>query len=72
MLNAMYSIQDNLGTIKNAEKGVVLHLRSGQRLEGNIGGWSDDFVVLTELTDEGACDAVVRVQDISAVSAQAR
>ena len=44
MLNPMYSIQDNLDTIKNANRGVRLHLRNGQELAGEIGGWSDSFV----------------------------
>lgn len=72
MFNPMYSIQDNLLEIKNAEQGAILHLRNGQQLAGKLGGWSDTFVVLTELSGKEVYDAVIRVEDISAVSARAR
>ena len=72
MFNPMYTIQDNLCEIKNADRGAILHLRNGQQLEGKLGGWSDNFVVLTELSGKEVYDAVVRVSDISAVSSRAR
>jgi sRNA-binding regulator protein Hfq len=72
MFNAMYSLQDNLATLHNEGKGVTVHLNSGQVLAGKIGGSSEGFLVLTEMVGKEMYDAVVRLQDVSAISARAR
>jgi hypothetical protein len=51
---------------------IELHLRSGKSFVGSVGGLGDHHVVLTQLTGREFYDALVRIEDISAIEARVR
>jgi len=72
MLNVTHPLATNLATIKAADKGARLHLRSGQELAGKLGELGTSWVVIQELVGKEFYDAIVRLEDVTAVSIRAR
>ena len=66
------SFKDTLQQAMNAAVRVTVHLRGGGTLEGDVGAVADHHVVLAGLTDRDSYDAVVRIEDISAIAVRAR
>lgn len=62
---AAASIHDQLNAAKGQK--VMLHLRGGRDLEGTVGQVTKDVVELKGLVGRDFFDALVRVEDVSAV-----
>ncbi len=71
-LDANLSFKDTLQQAMNAPARVAVHLRNGETLEGGVGGVADHHVVLSGLADRDFYDAVIRIEDISAIEVRAR
>ncbi len=70
--NPVLSLQDTLKQAQAEKIKIALHLRSGEKLSGVVGEVGDHHVVLTRLTGHEFFDALVRIDDISAIEAQVR
>ena len=70
--NATFSMQDTLKQAEAEKVKVTLRLRSGDALTGLIGAVADHHLVLTYLVGREFFDALVRIDDISAVEVQVR
>jgi sRNA-binding regulator protein Hfq len=70
--NPLLSLQDTLKQAQAEKAKISIHLRSGEKLSGVVGGVGDHHVVLTRLTGREFFDALVRIDDISAIEAQVR
>jgi hypothetical protein len=64
------SMKDNLKVYMG--KDVVVHLRSGKTLEGYVKSIGNDFVHLEKLAGKDFYDALIRIDDISAIEARFR
>ncbi len=64
------SMKDNLKVY--AGKDVIIHLRSGKTLQGYVKSVGNDFVHLEKLAGKDFYDALVRIDDISAIEAKFR
>ncbi len=64
------SMKDNLKAYVG--KDVVVHLRSGKTLQGYVKSVGNDFVHLEKLAGKEFYDALVRIEDISAIEAKFR
>jgi hypothetical protein len=64
------SIKDNLKMYTG--KDVVIHLRSCKTLQGYIQSFGSDFVHLEKLAGKDFYDALVRIDDISAIQVKFR
>jgi sRNA-binding regulator protein Hfq len=51
---------------------VRLHMRNGEALEGKVSAVADHNVVIASLTGRELYDAVVRINDVSAIEIRAR
>jgi hypothetical protein len=71
-LDARLSFKDTLQQAMAAPARVSLHLRSGLTLGGKVAGVEDHYVLLEGLTDRDFYDALVRIDDISALEVRAR
>jgi hypothetical protein len=65
-----FPLKDNLNTFQG--KDVHLLLRSGQTIQGYVKSVGDHFVHLEKLAGRDFYDALVRIEDISAVEAKFR
>jgi hypothetical protein len=65
-----FPLKENLNTFMG--KDVHLLLRSGQTIQGYVKKVGDHFVHLERLADKDFYDALVRIDDISAVEARFR
>ena len=65
-----FPLKDNLGSFLG--KDVQLLLRSGQTVQGYVKSVGDHFVHLERLAGKDFYDALVRIDDISAVEARFR
>ena len=68
--NTSASFRDNLKTY--AGKEVVLHLKSGKTLQGQVKAVGDNLVHLEKLSGRDFFDALVRIEDIAAMEARFR
>jgi len=64
------SMKDNLKSYVG--KDVVVHLRSGKTLQGYVKSVGNDFVHLEKLMGKEFYDALVRIDDISAIEVKFR
>jgi hypothetical protein len=64
------SMKDNLKAYTG--KDVVIHLKSGKTLQGYVKSVGNDFVHLEKLAEKDFYDALVRIDDISAIEAKFR
>ncbi len=64
------SIKDNLKTF--AGRDVVVHLRSGKSFQGHVKATGDHFIHLEKLSGRDFYDALIRIEDISAIEAKFR
>ncbi len=64
------SIKDNLKFF--AGRDVSLHLRSGKTLQGYIRAIGNDFVHLEKIAGRDFYDALIRIDDISAIEVKFR
>jgi hypothetical protein len=65
-----YPLKDNLNTFQG--KDVYILLRSGQTIQGYVKTVGDHFLHLEKLAGMDFYDALVRIEDISAVEARFR
>jgi hypothetical protein len=65
-----FSIKDNLKTFMG--KDVLLHLRSGKTFQGYVKSVWDNLVHLEKLAGRDFYDALIRIEDISAIEAKFR
>lgn len=70
MFNVTNSMNDNLKIYTG--KNVVIHLRSGKSFEGYVKSVGNLFVHLEKIAGRDFYDALIRVEDISAVEAKFR
>ena len=68
--NVSGSVNDNLKMY--ARKDVVIHLRSGKTFQGYVKSIGNHFIHLEKLADKDFYDALIRVEDISAIEAKFR
>jgi hypothetical protein len=71
-LSANVSFKDTLQQAADAPARVSVHMRSGQTFAGKVAGVGDHHVVLAELAEREFYDAVLRIEDISAIEVRAR
>ena len=71
-LDPKLSFKDTLQQAMDVPARVTVHLGNGKTLEGNVGGVADHHVVLSSLTNRDFYDAVIRIEDISAIEVRAR
>jgi len=65
-----FTLKDNLKTFIG--KDVYVHLRSGKTLQGHVKSVGDHFLHLEKLAGKDFYDALVRIDDISAIEARFR
>jgi len=65
-----FALKDNLKTFTGKE--VYVHLRSGKTLQGYVKSVGDHFLHLEKLSGRDFYDALVRIDDISAIEARFR
>ena len=70
--NATFSMRDVLKQAQTEEAQVGIYLRNGALLSGIVAGVGDHLVVLGQLTEKEFYDALIRMEDISAVEARVR
>ncbi len=68
--NVSSSMKDNLKTYIG--KDVLIHLRSGKTLQGYVKSVDDHFLHLEKLSGKDFYDALIRMEDISAMEAKFR
>ena len=68
--NVSSSIKDNLKSYIG--KDVLIHLRSGKSFQGYIKSVDDHFVHLEKISGREFYDALIRLEDISAIEAKFR
>lgn len=71
-LNADFAFANTLEQAKQTDKGVTLHLRSGEKIQGLIEAVSPHQVVIAEITGREFYSAVVRLDDVSALEFRVR
>jgi small nuclear ribonucleoprotein (snRNP)-like protein len=71
-LDPNLSFKDTLKQAIGGPGRVTLHLRNGQTFEGTVAGVEDHFVLLSGLAARDQNDAVIRIDDISAIEASVR
>jgi hypothetical protein len=64
------SMKDNLKACMG--KDVVIHLRSGKTFQGNVKAIGDHLIHLEKLAGRDFYDALIRMEDISAVETKFR
>jgi hypothetical protein len=64
------SMADNLKTYVG--KDVILHLRSGKTLQGYVRSVGNGLIHLEKLAGKDFYDALVRIEDVSAIEAKLR
>jgi hypothetical protein len=70
MFDTLFPLKDNLKTFMG--KDVHLLLRSGQTIQGYVKSVGDQFLHLEKLAGRDFYDALVRIDDISAIEAKFR
>jgi len=65
-----FSINDNLKAYIG--KDVLIHLRSGKTFQGYVKAVGDHFVHVEKLAGRDFYDALIRIEDISAIEAKFR
>ena len=68
--NVSQSINDNLKIYTGKE--VVIHLRSGKSLQGFVKSVGNHFLHLEKLSGRDFYDALIRIEDVSAMEARFR
>lgn len=64
------TIKDNLKIYTG--KDVVIHLRSGKNLQGYVKTVGDHFVHIEKISGKDFYDALIRIEDITAIEAKFR
>ncbi len=70
--NASFSISDTLRQMQGEKLRAEIQLRGGHVLSGGVSAVGEHFVVLSALASRDFYDAVVRIEDISAIVAHVR
>ncbi|HOI73738.1 MAG TPA: hypothetical protein PLO63_06265 [Syntrophales bacterium] len=65
-----HSIRDNLKVYSGKE--VVIHLRSGKTFQGSVKALGEHLVHLEKLSGRDFYDALIRIEDITAIEARFR
>jgi hypothetical protein len=65
-----FPLKENLNTFMG--KDVYVHLRSGKTIQGYVKSLGDHFLHLEKLAGRDFYDALVRIEDISAIEAKFR
>jgi small nuclear ribonucleoprotein (snRNP)-like protein len=65
-----FSMKDNLKVLMG--KDVYVHLRGGKTLQGFIKSVGDNMIHLEKLANRDFYDALVRIEDISAIEVKFR
>ena len=71
-LNASAPLVDNLRQLQQSGKAVELVLENGKSYKGKLGSVGDHAVVVTQIEGREFFDALVLIEDISAVETRAR
>ena len=71
-LDPKLSFKDTLLQAMNVPTRALVHMRNGEILEGIVDGVADHHVVLSSLANREFYDAVIRIEDISAIEVRAR
>jgi sRNA-binding regulator protein Hfq len=71
-LDPKFSMADILRAAQNEKAKVKVHLRSGFILFGRVGEVADHHLLLTHIDTRDFFDAVIRIEEIAAIEAQAR
>ena len=71
-LNPNVSFAQTLHHAMDEGQGVILHLRSGESLQGQVGAVAEHQVVIAELVNREFYDALVRIDEICAIEVRAR
>ena len=64
------SLKDNLSLL--VDKRVSIHLRSGTTYQGSLKSVGDHFIHLEKMGGKDFFDALIRIEDISAIEVQFR
>jgi len=70
--NPAFSVADTLRQLQGEKLRAELQLRGGHVLSGAVSAVGEHFVVLGSLASRDFYDAVVRIEDISAIVAHLR
>lgn len=70
-LDANTGIKDTLQQAMDLPAHVSVHMRNGETLGGKVASLGDHHVVLAELTNREFYDAMIRIEDISAIEVRA-
>ena len=70
MFETTHSIRDNLKVYSGKE--VVIHLRSGKTFQGYVKALGEHLVHLEKLSGRDFYDALIRIEDITAIEARFR
>lgn len=71
-LNAADTMRDALRRLQEAKKPVELVLKNGKSYRGLVGSVGDHAVVITEIQGKEFYDALVQLDEISAIEVRAR
>lgn len=71
-LSVDFPFADTLVQAQNEGKGVTLHLRSGDKIQGRVEAVSAHNVVIAEIVDREFYSAVVKIDEVSAIEVRAR
>lgn len=71
-LKAAASITETLKTAETEKQRVEIYLRNGAKFEGTVQSISNYNVVLAKLSGREFYDAIIKIDEISAIVARAR
>ena len=71
-LNVTFAFSDTLKQVQAENKGVTLHLRSGEKLQGRIEAVGPAQAVIAEITGREFYSAVVRLEEVAAIEVRIR
>jgi hypothetical protein len=71
-INVSFAFSDTLKQAQAEGKGVTLHLRSGERLQGKVEAVAPAQVVIAEIVGREFYSAVVRLEEVAAIEVRVR
>lgn len=71
-LNPRISITDTLKQVQDQKLNVEVYLRGGQLFQGKILDMAENYIVIGHLLGKDFFDALIRLDDISAISLKTR
>lgn len=72
IFNPAHSFADALKQAKAEKSKVTVHLRGNATFSGNVGEVGDHHVVIAELSGKEFFDAMIRIDQITAIEARVR